>query len=123
LYLGVMRHAGDRCWIDQGIARRELGAELAMDFGWQGNDADSETSFLHCIVQLLDELRTDTGFIVASELRRRLQEQGIENPDREIAKLETAGRLIIEAADYGQGRHGLGLYHDPGKQLVKLRVY
>ncbi len=122
LHLGVIRHSDGHCWIDHGIANRELGAELASDFGWRGNAPDAESSLLQRIIQLLDELRTDTGFVVASELRRRLQEQGVENPDREIGKLETAGRLILEAADYGQGRHGLGLYHDPGKQLIKLRV-
>ena len=51
-----------------------------------------------------------------------LRQLGVENPDREIARLEAEGRLIIEATDFGQGRHGVGLYEDPRKQLIKLRV-
>jgi len=59
---------------------------------------------------------------VASELRRVLEQRGIEDPDGEIARLEAAGRLIIVAESYGQSRHGEGLYGDPRKQLVKIRI-
>jgi len=60
--------------------------------------------------------------LIASELRDELRHRGIENPDREIAKLEASGLVRIEAEDYGQRRHGVGLYSDPRKQLIKIRV-
>jgi hypothetical protein len=60
--------------------------------------------------------------VIASELRDELHRCGIENPDREIAKLEAAGLVRIEAEDYGQRRHGIGLYSDPRKQLIKIRI-
>jgi hypothetical protein len=74
------------------------------------------------LATVVEKLRSDTGYIIASELRNELQRRGIENPDREIARLETAGQIRIEAEDYGQRRHGLGLYSDPRKQLIKIRV-
>jgi hypothetical protein len=30
--------------------------------------------------------------------------------------------VLIDAEDYGQSRHGEGLFGEPRKQLVKLRV-
>jgi hypothetical protein len=120
LLLGVLRHQADRCWLDHDVAIREFGTELADDFGWAGSKPPAP---LHEIVsQCVRDLRLDTGFVVASELRERLRQRGIENPDREIARLESEGRIYIEAADYGQSRHGVGLYDDPRKQLIKLRI-
>ena len=121
LLLGVLRHQADRCWLDHDVAIRELGTEFADDFDWIGSKPSAP---LHEIVsQCVKDLQLDTGFVVTSELRERLWQRGIENPDREIARLESEGRLFVEAADYGQGRHGVRLYNDPGKQLIKLRIY
>ena len=67
-------------------------------------------------------MRSPTGYVVASELRKALKDRGIKNPDREMAQLESKGIIIIETESHGQGRHGEGLYGDPRKQLLKLRV-
>lgn len=120
LHLGVVRHEADRCWLDHGTAIDTFGTAIAEDFGWES--AIRETSLHQWLTHHMKGLRLDTGFIVASELRTRLMEQGFENPDREIAQLESEGRVVIEASDYGQSRHGVGLYDDPSKQLIKLRV-
>jgi hypothetical protein len=120
LHLGVIQHRADRCWLDHDVAFEVFGAAIAEDFGWE--PAGRKKSLLEWLVQFVDELRLDTGFIVASELRDRLRKQGFDNPDREIARLESEGRVVIEATDYGQSRHGVGLYDDPRKQLIKLRV-
>lgn len=120
LQLGVIQHRADRCWLDHNVAIEVFGAAIAKDFGWE--PAGRTKSLLEWLVQFVDELRLDTGFIVASELRDRLRKQGFDNPDREIARLESEGRVVIEATDYGQSRHGVGLYDDPRKQLIKLRV-
>jgi hypothetical protein len=37
LFLGVIRHQADRCWLDQGAAVETFGAGLADDFGWETN--------------------------------------------------------------------------------------
>lgn len=118
--LGVIRHQADRCWLDHDAAVETFGATIAEDFGWESSG--KEKSIQEWLVQIANELRLDTGFIVASQLRDRLRQQGFENPDREIARLESEGRVVIEATDYGQSRHGAGLYDDPSKQLIKLRV-
>jgi hypothetical protein len=118
--LGVLQHQGNSSWIDQEAAVEAFGPVVAADFGWQ-ETTDGKTSY-ELLTSLVPELRMDTGFIVASELRRKLLEHGVENPDRDIAQLEVEGRLVIEATDYGQSRHGVGLYDDPSKQLIKLRV-
>jgi hypothetical protein len=55
-------------------------------------------------------------------LRDVLRARGIADPDRAIAMAENEGRLLIYAEDYGQSRHGSGLFGDPRKQLVKLRI-
>ncbi|MDM4018182.1 hypothetical protein [Roseiconus lacunae] len=120
LHLGVIRSQADRCWLDQDAAVQTFGMTLANEFGWQSTG--KKKSLREWIIQFADDLRLDTGFIVASELRDRLRQQGFDNPDREIARLESEGRVVIEATDYGQSRHGVGLYDDPSKQLIKLRV-
>ncbi|MCI0390297.1 MAG: hypothetical protein MOB07_16225 [Acidobacteria bacterium] len=120
LQLGVIQKADGECWLDAAAATRELGADLAEEFGWK-SDARSE-SFPELLDRLVSELRSDTGFIVASELRQALLKHGVENPDREIARLESRGGVVIEAEDFGQTRHGEGLFGEPRKQLVKLRV-
>jgi hypothetical protein len=118
--LGILRQQGNTCWIDQNSALKTFGPVIAADFGWEETTV-RKTSY-ELLASLVPELRMDTGFIVASELRNKLRERGVENPDRDIAQLELEGRLVVEAADYGQSRHGVGLYADPGKQLIKLRV-
>lgn len=121
LYLGVLRAEDDCFTLDHEAAIRELGAELAEDFGWKAPYPENRT-LLRILSEQVEALRADTGFIVASELRRALESQGIENPDREIAQLELAGQVAIDDACHGQRRHGTGLFADPGKQLVKLRI-
>ena len=96
LHLGVLQHSGDRCWLDPIAAMRTFGPALADDFEWTGTD--DEKSAHQWIAILAAELRLDTGFIVASELRTRLRKQGFDNPDREIAMLESEGRVVIEAS-------------------------
>ena len=68
------------------------------------------------------ELRSDTGYVIASDLRQSLQREGFVNPDADIARLESEGKLVIEAEDFGQARHGEGLFGDPRKQMVQIRV-
>jgi hypothetical protein len=120
LQLGVIQHRADRCWLDHDVAVEVFGAAIAEDFGWEPT---GQTKLLsEWLVQFANELRLDTGYIVASELRDRLRQQGFENPDRDIARLESEGRVVIVATDYGQSRHGAGLYDDPSKQLIRLRV-
>jgi len=119
-FLGVLRHQADRCWLDHDTAAEVFGMALAEDFGWK--ETGHHKPFYEWLTHFAERLRVDTGFIVASELRNMLRAQGFENPDREIAQLESEGRVVIEASDYGQSRHGVGLYDDPGKQLIKLRV-
>lgn len=120
VHLSVIQSHGDRCWLEHDAAIETFGSKLADDFGWESSGR--KKSLREWLRQLAEELRLDTGFIVASELRSRLREQGFENPDREIAKLESEGYVVIEATDYGQSRHGVGLYDDPSKQLIRLRV-
>lgn len=120
IHLGVLRSEGNECRLDHGVASAHFGEAIATEFGWR-TSGDSRPLW-QTIEELLPTLRADTGFIVVSELRDKLRQLGVENPDREIARLEAEGRLIIEATDFGQVRHGVGLYEDPSKQLIKLRV-
>lgn len=120
LHLGVIEESAGECRLKASVAREELGDDLAEEFGWEG--LSEPESLTELIRRTIDELRSDTGYVVASELRRELSAHGIENPDREIARLEEAGIIIIEAEDFGQSRHGEGLFGDARKQLVKLRV-
>lgn len=121
LHLGVLRFDSRQCWVDRDVAAAELGPIIAEDFGLDRRHAEVEP-LPKLLAALVEKLRSDTGYIIASELRKELRGRGIENPDRELARLETAGLIRIEAEDYGQRRHGLGLYSDPRKQLIKIRV-
>lgn len=121
LHAGILKSTGNVCTVDQSLAAEIMGDAMAEGFGWTRKPRQA-APLLTLIQSLLNELRTDTGFVVASELRAALAAQGIENPDKEIAALEKAGTLIVYAEDYGQSRHGAGLYGDPRKQLVKIRL-
>jgi hypothetical protein len=121
LHLGILRSDNRQCWVDHDIAATELGPIIAEDFGLDRRQVEDEP-LPKLLATVVENLQSDTGYIIASELRNELKRRGIENPDREIARLETAGLIRIEAEDYGQRRHGLGLYSDPRKQLIKIRV-
>ena len=80
------------------------------------------SSLAEVTVRLIDELTADDGFLVASELRDALRQRGVPAPDKQVAELMEQGIIRLEAFDYGQARHGQGLFDDPRKQLVKFRV-
>ena len=121
LHAGVLRSESNVCLLNEVQAASLLGSEVADDFGWKAYVVPAR-SLISLLDKILTELQTDTGFIVAAELRDALEAQGVDNPDREIAELEHAGKLVVYAEDYGQSRHGTGLYGDPRKQLIKLRI-
>jgi hypothetical protein len=121
LHVGVVRAERGQCWVDHEVAVDEFGVSVAGEFGIMPLRADPEP-LPQLLAALIEKLRSDTGYVIASHLRDELQQRGIENPDREIARLEAAGVVRIEAEDYGQRRHGIGLYSDPRKQLIKIRV-
>ena len=120
-HVGLLRAEGDHCVLDGENGTQVLGSEVGVDFGWADPKHETDRLILS-LESLLPELRSPTGFVVASELRTRLIEQGYLNPDRALAELEKSGRVLVYAEDYGQSRHGTGLYDDPRKQLVKLRL-
>lgn len=121
LHLGAFRAKGGQYWADHDVVAGELGVELEADFGIERRAPQVE--FLPKLLgSVIEGLQSDTGYLIASELRDELRRRGIVNPDREIAGLEAAGLVRIEAEDYGQRRHGMGLYSDPRKQLIKIRV-
>jgi hypothetical protein len=80
------------------------------------------SSLADVTVRLIDELTADDGFLVASELRDALRQKGVPAPDKQVAELMEQGIIRLEAFDYGQARHGQGLFDDPRKQLVRFRV-
>lgn len=120
LHLGVLRSAENVCWIEKDAAVRELGDDLASEFDWVA----APTSLLpeELVARHVEALRSDTGYLIASDLRKALRREGIENPDAEIARLQSEGKLVIEAEDFGQARHGQGLFGDPRKQMVQIRI-
>lgn len=118
LAAGIVRAGGGQAWLDASDAARALPAR-GVEFGWHPAVAES---LVDALVAVLPALRSATGHVVASELRAVLQERGCQDPDRAIAEAEQEGRLLVYAEDYGQARHGRGLYGDPRKQLVKLRI-
>jgi len=122
LHLRLIMSEGDAAYLDTARARANLGEDLASDFVWTEPAPSVPMTPLQILADVLPSLRTDTGFVVASQLRAVLKDRGIANPDRTIAGLEREGRVRIVAEDYGQRRHGVGLYDDPRKQLVKLRL-
>ncbi|MEQ9078265.1 MAG: hypothetical protein RLP09_30640 [Sandaracinaceae bacterium] len=124
LQVGLVESSGNRAWVRGDRAAGLFGA-LAQDFGWDGTElaaAGTNGSLEQLLLMLLPGLRLDTGYVVASELRDALREHGVASPDRELFALEQAGKLEVTASDYGQSRHGTGLYDDPRKQLIKLRL-
>lgn len=123
LALGVIKGSEGEWALDHSAARHELG-ELAEDFGWRQDAGNSGagSGLVELLVQLLPGLRLDTGFVVASALRERLLAAGYRDPDRALGELERRGSIRIYAEDYGQSRHGIGLYNDPRKQLIKIRI-
>jgi hypothetical protein len=102
-------------------AAARFGPELAADFGWAAGPVATD-DVLALVGRLVRELRADDGFVVAARLRDGLAAAGVAEPDREVAALVDAGFVVIDAFDYGQRRHGEGLFGDPRKQLVRLRV-
>lgn len=93
---------------------------MAEEFGWA--PGRNGVSLLDLLVQVVPALRSDTGYVVASELRDTLRHHGVADPDRDLAILVEKGRVLIDAEDYGQARHGEGLFGEQRKQLVKLRI-
>jgi len=115
----VSEFSGQIRWnIDK--ARQLLGPELAIDFNW---GYTSQGSLLEIVVDTIKRLKADNDYLVASQLLNELRQQGIDQPEKELAGLIDRGLIRLEAWDYGQSRHGRGLFGDPGKQLVKFRIY
>jgi hypothetical protein len=121
-YLGVFRHMGSEAWLDKDTAVEVLGDVIAADFGWQRDGTSGALSPVQILASEVDRLRLDTGFVIASELREALHQRGFQNPDKAIADFIKDGLATIDAQDYGQERHGRGLYGDPAKQLIRLRI-
>jgi hypothetical protein len=120
LALGILSGSAGEYRLAPGEATRRLGPELAEEFGWATEH--NGVCLLDLLARLVGDLRSDTGYVVASELRAALRGHGIADPDREIGRLVGEGRVLIDAEDYGQSRHGEGLFGEPRKQLVKLRI-
>src|SRR5690606_10776144 len=99
-----------------------LGSAIAADFEWKSNTQPEKLSPIKLFANEVDQLRLDTGFVVVSELREALHRKGFPNPDKAIADFIKDGLVVIDAQEYGQERHGRGLYGDPAKQLVRLRI-
>ncbi len=122
-YLGVLKNENNECYLDHEAAIDELGEDLGRDFTWNAPSSGKNKSFKDLLQNSIEKLKNDTGFIVASQLRTELASEGIANPDQAIAELEKDGYLEIEDESFGQGRHGEGLYSDPRKQLIKIRIH
>jgi len=114
----VVKHSNGSAWLDTAAATRLL-PRRAGEFGWV---PPSDETLVDALSEVLPTLRSPTGHVVASELRDVLLERGHADPDRAIAEAEEQGQVLVYAEDYGQSRHGRGLYGDPRKQLVKLRI-
>jgi hypothetical protein len=114
----VEESGGVVCW-NHRRASELLPTELVRDLGGRLPDPSSPAEVT---VRLIDELTADDGFLVASELRAALRQRGVPAPDKQVAELMERGIIRLEAFDYGQARHGQGLFDDPRKQLVKFRV-
>src|SRR5262249_33728093 len=98
------------------------GDAVAADFGWKKTGTRNSLSPIQILASELERLRLDTGFVVASELRGALHQRGFSKPDKAIADFIKDGLATIECPDYDQERHGRGLYGDPTKQLIRLRI-
>lgn len=114
----VRESAGVVTW-DHRRANELLPAELIRDLGGR---EERTYNVAELVVRLIEELAADDGFVVASELRDAMRQKGVEAPDKQLAELMEQGVIRLEAFDYGQARHGSGLFDDPRKQLVKFRV-
>lgn len=114
---------GSEAWLDKDTAVEILGDTMAEDFGWMRNTQLNNLSPLQVLASELAKLRLDTGFVIASQLRDALHQKGFQNPDKAIADFIKDGLATIEGQDYGQERHGRGLYGDPAKQLIRLRIH
>jgi hypothetical protein len=119
LNLQLVQESGGVVWWNHRRASELLPAELVRDLGGPLPDA---ASLAEMTVRLINELTADDGFLVASELRDALRQRGVPAPDKQVAELMEQGIIRLEAFDYGQARHGQGLFEDPRKQLVKFRV-
>ena len=123
VYLDIVRHTGSEAWLDRDSAAEVLGDAVAADFGWEKTATRNSLSPIQILALEVERLRLDTGFVVASELRGALHQRGFSNPDKAIADFIKDGLATIEGQDYGQERHGRGLYGDPTKQLIRLRIH
>lgn len=122
LHLGFIDETGGRHKWNSGKAIELLGPKMAEDFGWE-EVSSHKPSLLEMLRTALKQLQADNGFIVASQLLDLLSQNGVKNPEKELAGLLDRGIVRLEAWDYGQSRHGQGLFGDPSKQLIKLTVY
>jgi hypothetical protein len=120
-HLGILKYEDGICRLDFNEAVKLLGGDIAEDFGW-APDYEKDKDIIKLLREIIENIKSDNDYIVASELRKSLLDYFIENPDKEISRLEEEGRLIVEAGEYGQSRHGEGLYSDPRKQLIKIRI-
>ncbi|MCB1064810.1 MAG: hypothetical protein KDN20_18060 [Verrucomicrobiae bacterium] len=120
-HLGVVQHYGAEAWIDHEAAVTELGLTCAQDFGWRFDGAN-EADPLSILATELERLRSDSGYVVASELREALHHRGIPNPDKRIGEWIRDGLVRLEGQNFGQARHGRGLFDDPEKQLIRLTL-
>ena len=112
---------GSEAWLDKDTAVEVLGESIADDFSWQKAGGIS-LSPIQIVSAELELLRLDTGFVVASKLREALHQRGFSNPDKAISDFIKQGLIALDGQDYGQERHGRGLYGDPAKQLIRLRI-
>ena len=89
LLAGLLRVSGGTTRLDTEAAASLLPAR-ATDFGWLASRS-TPTDLLILLVELLPDLRSPTGHVVASELRNTLRARGVVDPDREIAAAENEG--------------------------------
>ena len=120
LHLGLVSESDGVVTWEHQRASELLPVELIDDLGGQHFAPPESTASK--VVRLINELAADDGYVVASELREALHSEGVRSPDKEISSLIEGGVIRLEAYDYGQSRHGQGLFDDPRKQLVKFRV-
>ena len=121
LQAGMLRYQNGVCTLNQTAAVDRFGSSIAQDFGWKAQEKKTE-DLMPLLREILPQLRSDTGYIVAAQLRQALSDRNVATPDRRIAELEQQGKIAVYAEDYGQSRHGEGLYNDPRKQLIKIRL-
>jgi hypothetical protein len=119
LNLRLVRESSGVVTWDHRRASELLSADLVRDLGGR---EERTCSVADLTVRLIEELAADDGFVVASELRDVMRQHGVEAPDKQLAELMAQGVIRLEEFDYGQARHGNGLFDDPRKQLVKFRV-